>query len=237
MLERFSNAMLFGRLGDEKGDTMYHWVEDKEFLKRSYSLCADLANQLVQKLKSDDIVAEMRTVGSKGRNMITQNANEKIDFDFNLVIEDAQDYDERDLKKAVRCAFNEVLEKNGLKECEDSTSALTTKAIQFSRGNRTPFSIDVCIVTYDRFGQLNRLIHEKTGFEQLDRYYWNAVPFSDKLREKENALKPDYWLEVRDKYLEKKNMYLQRPCDHSHPSYVCYIEAVNEVYYKNFGWR
>ena len=30
---------------------MYHWVEDKEFLKRSYSLCADIVNQLVQNLK------------------------------------------------------------------------------------------------------------------------------------------------------------------------------------------
>ena len=216
---------------------MYHWVEDKDFLKRSYSLCADLVNQLVQKLKSYDIVANAITVGSKGRNMVTQNANEKIDFDFNLVIEDAFDYDERELKKAVISAFNEVLGKNGLANCEDSTSALTTKSIQFRKGNQTEFSIDVCIVTYDRFGQLNRLIHNKTGFEQLDQYYWNAVPFSDKIHEKEGALKPDYWQEVRDKYLDRKNMYLQRPQDHSHPSYVCYIEAVNEVYYKYFGRR
>ena len=229
--------MLFGRLGDEKGDVMYHWVEDKEFLKRSYSLCADLVNQLVQKLKSNDIVAEVRTVGSKGRNMVTQNANEKIDFDFNLVIEDADEYDARELKKDVQNAFNEVLEKNGLSDCADSTSVLTTKAIQLRKGNQTEFSIDVCIVTYDRSGQLNRLIHDKTGFEQLDRYYWNLVPFSDKIHEKESALKPDYWKEVRDKYLEKKNMYLQRPWDRSHSSYVCYVESVNEVYYKVFGWR
>ena len=39
------------------------------------------------------------------------------------------------------------------------------------------------------------------------------------------------WEEVREKYLDKKNMYLKRN-DHYHPSFVCYIEAVNEIYSK-----
>ena len=47
--------MLSGRVGESKGDSMYHWVEDKDFLKRSYSLCADIVNQLVQKRKQDFI--------------------------------------------------------------------------------------------------------------------------------------------------------------------------------------
>ena len=34
---------------------------------------------------------------------------------------------------------------------------------------------------------------------------------------------------VRDKYLELKNMYLRRG-DRDHPSFICYIEAVNNVY-------
>ena len=41
------------------------------------------------------------------------------------------------------------------------------------------------------------------------------------------------WNEVRDTYLEKKNLYLRKN-DHNHPSFICYIEAVNEVYYKTF---
>lgn len=37
------------------------------------------------------------------------------------------------------------------------------------------FSIDVAIVTRDEDGNWYRLIHEKTGYAHLDRYYWNKV--------------------------------------------------------------
>lgn len=30
-------------------------------------------------------------------------------------------------------------------------------------------------------------------------------------------------------------MYLSRQDTDNHPSYICYIEAVNEVYYREFG--
>lgn len=212
---------------------MYHWVEDKEFLKRSYSLCADIVNQLVHNLKKYGIDASMNVVGSKKRNMITQNEKEDIDFDFNLLIENADDFhDVKILKQRIQMAFNEVLSDNEMEDCEDSTSALTTKPIHFTKGNRTDFYIDVCIVKMDRNGQLHRLIHDKTGNTWFDRWYWNMVPNSQKLWDKEDELKPDYWKHVRQAYIDKKNMYLQRSYDHSHPSFVCYIEAVNEIYEK-----
>jgi hypothetical protein len=212
---------------------MYHWVEDKDFLKRAYSLCADIVNQLVQELEKDGIEASMNTVGSKKRNMITQNEKEPIDFDFNLLIDESDGgYREKELKETVRKAFNVVLSKNGWGDCDDSKSVLTTEKRCFRKGNKTEFSIDVCIVRIDRFDNLQRLIHEKTGNTCLDQCYWNTVPNSRDLWDKEDILKPDYWSVVRETYLEKKNMYLRRPYDHSHPSFVCYIEAVNEVYEK-----
>ena len=58
------------------------------------------------------------------------------------------------------------------------------------------------------------------------------VPNSRELWDKEGELKPDYWKYVHQAYIDKKNMYFQRPYDHSHPSFVCYIEAVNEIYEK-----
>ena len=81
------------------------------------------------------------------------------------------------------------------------------------------------------YGQLHRLIHRKTGNTWYDQYYWNMVPNSRDLWDKEDYLKPDYWKYVRETYLDKKNMYLSRN-DYEHPSFVCYIEAVNEVYEK-----
>ena len=224
--------MLSGRVGESKGDTMYHWVEDKDFLKRAYGDCSDLVNQLVQKLKSYGIEARMNVVGSKNRNMITQNADGPIDFDFNLLIVNSDEFTTgAALKNVVKDAFNEVLSENGWDDCDDSTSALTTKQMYFKKGNRTPFSIDVCIVKQDSLG-LHRLIHQKTGFVAMDQWYWNQIPNSQDLRQKEDVLKPDYWPVVRETYLQKKNMYLRRPYDNDHPSFKCYIEAVNEVYDK-----
>ena len=224
--------MLFGRFGKRKEHIMYHWVEDKVFLNRAYSDCADIVNQLVQELKKYEIEAKMKVVGSKNRNMITQNAKEPIDFDFNLLVDNPDNYQSaKDLKEDIREAFNEVLSNNGWGDCEDSTSALTTKQMVYKKGNKTPFYIDVCIVKKDKFG-LHRLIHQKTGNINFDRWYWNQVLNSQDIKKKEEVLKPDHWIEVREAYLQKKNMYLSRPFDNDHPSFVCYIEAVNEVYYK-----
>lgn len=46
---------------------MYHYVEDQVFLKESYSVCADIVNQLVQNLKKYGIKSRMSVVGSKKR--------------------------------------------------------------------------------------------------------------------------------------------------------------------------
>ena len=219
-------------MGKRKEYTMYHWVEDKDFLARAYHDSADIVNQLVQELKNYGIEARMNVVGSKRRNMITQNADKPIDFDFNLLILNANDYAKAsDLKEDVRKAFNTVLEREGWPDCDDSTSALTTKQMVYKKGNKTPFYIDVCIVKKDGYG-LHRLIHQKTGFVNTDQWFWSMVPNSHDLREKEEYLEPKYWNEVRETYLVKKNMYLSRPYDNSHPSFICYIEAVNEVYSK-----
>ena len=208
---------------------MYHYVTDKDYLKQSYSICADIVNQLVQELKHYDVEAEMTTVGSKRRGLITQNEKEPIDYDFNLFIGNAEIFNGDELKNRVMAAFNKVLSRNGWGDCQDSTSALTTEQRVLKKGNKTPFSIDVAIVKEDAWGNLHRLIHRKTGFVAYDQWYWNMAPNSKNLHDMEDYLKPDYWQLVRDAYLDKKNMYLTRN-DHDHPSFICYIEALYEVY-------
>lgn len=154
---------------------MYHWIEDKDFLKHAYNDCSDIVNQLVQELKNYEIRSRMKIVGSKSRNMVTQNASQAIDFDFNLLVENANDYNAKDLKEYVRKAFNEVLSRNEWSDCQDSTSALTTECMHFTQGNRTEFYIDVCIVKQDQNG-LHRLIHEKTGYTWYDLTYGTLFP-------------------------------------------------------------
>ena len=214
---------------------MYHWIEDKEFLGKAKARCADIVNQLVQVINSEgNMTVKQHLVGSGAKNLITQNANEPIDFDYNLEVVKSGNYGRnngREIKDYMKQIFDEILDNAGWGHCQDSTSALTTGKINFSKGNQTPFSIDLCIIRVNPNGSWERLVHQKTGFIQMDQWYWNEAPQSRALTDRVDWLKNNnHWLEVRNTYLDKKNMYLSRK-DHDHPSFIIYIEAVNEIYF------
>ncbi len=198
-------------------------------MKTTYSESADVVNRLVQELKKYGIQSRMNVVGSKLRNMITRDGKAPFDYDFNIWIENADRIDDRVLKDTVKKAFDDVLIKKKWQHCKDSTSVLTAR-----KKLDSCYYIDVCIVKRDYFGHLHRLIHDKTGYVNLDRYYWNQFPELEGLQEREEKLKPVHWEEVRKTYLDKKIMYQKRQ-DMYHKSFICYIEAVNEVYGKYYN--
>lgn len=211
---------------------MYHYVKDKAFLKNAQNYCAELLSDLTKELLEADISSQFFLVGSGGRNMVSQNENESIDFDYNLNIQKCRDINDcRTIKETIKKTFNKVLKTYGLYDCDDSTSTLTTKPIYFKSVHDILFSIDVCIVTTsDR--KWYRLIHEKTGCVLNDKYFWNEAPHSQDIKKKADCIKESgNWEAVRQEYLRLKNTYLTRN-DHNHPSFVCYIEAVNNLFNK-----
>lgn len=160
------NSILKWVAWDKKGnDNMYHWVEDKEFLKRMKNLCSGIINELVQLINNEEALeVEAHLVGSGAKNLITQNEEEPIDLDYNLCILSCNEFninDGKSIKEYIRKCFNKVLKRNGWGDCQDSKSALTTERRVFNIGNKTPFSIDLCIVTEDG-DRWWRLIHKKT---------------------------------------------------------------------------
>lgn len=184
-----------------------------------------------------DIGANFYLVGSGARNLILQNASEPVDLDYNLEIVRCTDIkDGRTIKESARKAFNQALNNYGWSDCEDSTSSLTTELRYFTQGNPTEFSIDVCIVFTDKNGYIHRLIHDKF----IDRYYWNIAPNSQNIRKKAEYIKANgKWELVRNQYKDIKNRYLHYN-DHNHPSFICYIEALNNVYNEitvRNGWQ
>ncbi len=214
---------------------MYHYVDDKVFLRKMKTLCADIVNQLVQRINNDSVMeVKAYLIGSGGRNLITQNEKGRIDLDYNLCIVQCRPYlTEHEIKEYVRKQFNFVLKLHGWGDCKDSTSVLSTEERYFLKGNPTGFKIDLAIVRETSTGW-QRLIRDKTGWVCFDRWFWNDVRHSGRLDEKVQAIKKEgLWLEVREKYLEKKNMYLRRQ-DYVHPSFVVYIETINEIYNQYF---
>ena len=215
---------------------MYHFIDDKDFLQRMRNLYSGIVNQLVQAINNEDfLTVEAHLVGSGAKNLETQNEKEPVDLDYNLVVinSSCNINDGKQIKEYIRKKFNIILKDNGWSDCSDSTSCLSTERRHFTKGNSTEFSIDLAIVHEDPDGTWYRLIHKKTGYVAYDEWIWNVGPNSKGLTERVKWLKDNnLWNEVRDTYLNKKNTYLRRN-DNNHPSFNCYIEAVNEVYNKN----
>lgn len=188
---------------------MYHYIQDKDYLKRLKNTCSNIINQLVQLINNDSVMTvNACLVGSGAKNLILQNENNSIDLDYNIIILSCKSINNRrEIKEYIRKKFNKILIKNNWGDCQDSTSALTTKKVSFKHGNPTAFSIDLAITCKDSNGW-HRLIHEKTGIVNADRYYWNKVPDSKQLQDRVNNLKSHHlWNDVRDTYLDKKNLY------------------------------
>ena len=212
---------------------MYHYVQDKDFLRRAQSASSRMLKKVEELLRKEyKINSQIFLVGSGAGKRVTKNERESIDFDYNLNIISCPDWEKpRSIKESVRKAMNRIMTNERLGTVDDSTSCLTTKTISFKDSPENKWSIDLCIVTKDPDGNWQRLIHEKTGFAQYDRYFWNTTPNSEDYSYKAAKIKecPGWWNEVRNSYLRIKNHYLQR-YDYNHPSFVCYIEAVNEIY-------
>ena len=211
---------------------MYHYVENKEFLKRAQNFCSSLMKKLEESLRDAGLNSQYFLVGSGAKNMVTQNGKGPIDFDYNLKVIDCDDFTNcKVVKEFVRNHLNKVLKSYDLLDANDSTSTLTTKPIHFDDAEGNEFSIDICIVKKDKRDMWLRLKHEKGTEPHYDRYYWNEAPNSNNYSEKASKIKlvPGWWEKVRGHYLVIKNKYLTKN-DYSHPSFICYIEAVNQVY-------
>lgn len=214
----------------------YEFVYESE-AKRYRSDCSRILKKTCELLRAKGISAQFTLVGSGARNMITRNGDGPYDLDYNLLVVKADDEyrDLRLLKDTIRNALNKAVGGKFFSDAQDSTSCLTA-LLYFKDTPNVKFSFDVAITTKNKNGNYMRLMHNKNVYALgLDQYTWNEVPNSHQVEDKADELKKaGVWQKVRDRYLEKKEMYLSRQY-HDHPSFVVYVEAVNEVYSQHFG--
>lgn len=219
---------------------MYRLVDEAE-CKKYRSDCSATLNQVRSILREKGITSQFTLVGSGARNMVTRDGDGPFDLDYNLEIIKALDEywnDLHHLKDTVRVALDKAVGIRGcFSESQDSTSCLTT-LLHFDDEPSVKFSFDVAIVAKNSKGTLCRLLQNKNGFGiGNDQYIWNEVPDSHDVAQKVKQIKSKgLWLEVRERYVDLKNMYLSRQ-DKNHPSFIVYVEAVNQVYNKYFCQR
>ncbi len=214
----------------------YEFVCESE-AKQYRSDCSRILKKTCELLKAKGISAQFSLVGSGARNMITRDGDGPYDLDYNLLVMKADDEyrDPRLLKDTIRNALNKAVGGKFFSDAQDSTSCLTA-LLHFGKTSNIKFSFDVAIIKKNPNGNYMRLVHNKPW----NQYTWNEVPRSHQVKDRADELKEaGLWQAVRDRYLEKKNMYLSWQ-NHNHPSFVVYVEAVNEVYNKYFnggGWH
>lgn len=216
---------------------MYEYVVENE-VKRYRSNCSNTMEQLRDLLNEKyDINTQFSLVGSGGdsRNMVTRNGDGPFDLDYNLVIISMpNEYwnNLKILKDRVRDSLNKVVDNTWFSDGKDSRSVITS-ILHFKDLPEVEFSFDIAILARNSNGNYCRLIHNNKGYWN-EHFTWNEVPSSHNVKEKADILKRNsLWNEVRETYLNKKNMYLRRN-DDNHPSFVVYVESVNEVYNKYF---
>lgn len=202
---------------------MYRFANQQE-VKELTKWCEEIIKEVQVELK-EYFTFSFNLIGSGGKKLVTQNAEEAFDLDYNLILQkDKQgliDNPQR-IKDIIRGAFDRVLKENvkNYKGSSDSTSVITASIVD---NHRRTFSFDVAIYVEGDNGYLYRLIHDKKS----QRYIWNQVPKSRDYEYKLQKIKEDgEWQEFKDRYLDLKNMHLRR--NDNIKSFSIFLETLNE---------
>lgn len=204
---------------------MYRFANQQD-IKELAKWCEEIIKE-VQKEVKEYLTFSFNLIGSGGKRLVTQNAEEAFDLDYNLIIQkDKQGLidDPKRLKNIVRNAFDVVLRESvdGYNGAKDSKAVIT---ITFSDGVKRTFSFDVAIYVEADNGYMYKLINDKnTG-----RYIWNQLPKSKNYEEKMQAIKENReWEDFKYTYLELKNKYLRS--GNNVKSFSVFLEALNKFY-------
>ncbi len=214
-----------------KANKTYVFVP-REIYKPFFNRCYNVLVPLIAELKKIGIKATLYPIGSGKRHLVTQKiVNGKpqaYDLDFNLEIDlDSLPTKYKSLKKLkdkIRGLLNQIMaNKDFFSDGQDSTSVISVP-LHFNDSKEIEFSFDLAIVSRNSYGNLQRLIHDKSH----NNFTWSPAKNSKDCDIKAEKLKtPERWNKVRKRYLELKNQFIN---DNNHPSFICYVMAINEIY-------
>lgn len=210
----------------------YEYVPKNE--SKPFSLfCSQIMNEVKLSLQKNGIFCTVYGIGSYAKNMVTRNGKAPYDLDYNLEIIKPLPQKYSDLKKLKNLVRNEMdkkLQNTGFSYGKDSKSVITY-ILHLPKKSQMKFSFDIGIVSRNKNGNLQRLIHNKAN----DSFTWNEAKDSKGLNELTKFLKNHgHTEEIKTLYLKKKNAYLSKNQKEHHPSFNVYIETINELYKKYF---
>jgi len=199
-------------------------------VKEIYGNILHILNE-VQDLIRDRFTFNFTPVGSYSRNMITYDKKSNIgyDFDFNIEINDDEQYSAKQIKNILISALNRVATKYGYSYAEDSTRVITIKKIDHFY-SYVEHSCDFAIVNNytDKGYSRQEYIHFN---KKANQYYWcQQSKGYYKLPEKIQWLKTNnYWNELREHYIYKKNINTDKNI-HSRTLFAIAVQEMCQKY-------
>lgn len=182
------------------------------------------------RLKKIAIKATPYPIGSGKRHLVTQKIingkPQAYDLDVNLEIDlnslPPKYKSLKKLKDKIRGLLNQIIaDKDFFSDGQDSTSVISVP-LHFDNSKDIEFSFDLVIVSRNSYGNLQRLIHDKSH----NNYTWSPAKNSKDCDKKAERLKTtERWNKVRKRYLELKNQFIN---DINHPSFICYVMALTK---------
>ena len=208
---------------------MYEYIKNNDTLKEVKKACENLIKEIQRSGLKEYFTFQFNLIGSGSTNLITYNGdNEEYDLDYNFILQkDKKNIfsNPKKIKELFIKYFNEVNPKLGFNDAENSTSVITSK---LTYNNKIIFSFDVAILCEGYNGNYLKIKYNK----KTDQYYWNEIKSSRNYQSKIKKLKDmGKWNDVRELYLEKKNLHLKQQKYIS--SFSVLLETLNELCSKN----
>ena len=183
----------------------------------------------VQDQVCKDFTFQFYFVGSVERNMVTYDVKSNVGFDFDVDIyvnDDECRLSAKEIKTKIRFAFDRAAPSFGYDYAEDSTRVITIK-FKDREISKILHSCDFAIVNNYIDGNGNerqKYIHFN---KKQNKYSWEEQPQGFYLLdEKADWIKNnEYWQEMRDLYLGKKN----RNNDQHKHSRSIYAETIHQI--------
>lgn len=205
---------------------MYKWADPQQ-IKTLSKWCEDILHEVQNEVR-DYFTFDIRLIGSGDKKLVTQNAEQSFDLDYNIILQkDKKNLlnNPKQIKEIFVNRFNMVLEAsvNNYKYASDSTSVITVK-IEI---DGKLFAFDVAIIVENNEGVFYRLTNDKNS----GHYIWNEVPRSvDYLDRLQQVKESGLWEEFRQRYLALKNMHLSN--GEKLKSFSIFLETLNEKKFK-----
>lgn len=213
-------------------------MQDYEYVKKEeWQPVRDELYKIIYNLQhevGDYFTFQYHFVGSSKRNMITRdrNSNTGFDFDVNIEVNDPdEDYSAEEIRNILRNGLDRVTNPYGRSifgydYTEDSTRVLTIK-VKDKANSRILHSCDFCVVNDCEDGRQQYIRYNK----KEHKYSWEYQPKGYyELPEKIEWIKKNgLWQQVRDVYLDKKNMNT----DKNKKSCSIFAETVHQVCQQN----